>query len=157
MAKDDAPAPETSQIPRKRRALEGVPDLWLAQWLARTLKPGERRRLEAEKERRKALRKRESFAVTTVQGVEGWTPRQADGILSAAEGASSLMRTVATDTEMVRRCIIGADLVIAGPREMSVPKNVPTWERSPVWAAIAYAKHRRVAVKIIMPDGREAT
>lgn len=156
--KDDAPIP--AEIPRKRRQLEAVPDVWLAEWLggAYPLVPSQKARLEAEKARRRDLRRSESRSAAVITGPEGQTPQQKAAVAEAltAFGATEVHRPRgALDARAQIRA--GTDLVIATPREATSPGWSPVDGRSVVWIAIDYAKHRRVPVKIIMPDGKEGT
>lgn len=144
--------------PAKRRALQAAPDLWLAVWAnSDALTPSQLRRVQEEREHRKTQSVPQT-RVAIVKGEEGMTPDQRRAILSAAPtGALVRHLTVSgprADTGR-RTAITAATLVLAAPREMTMPDNVPTWERSPVWAAIAYAKNRRIPVKIILPNGEE--
>jgi len=147
--------------PRKRRVLQdeqATPDLWLARWAGdKFLAPSQRRAAQDERDRRKAIRARGWLEVLIVRGVEGATPPQRRAIAEAvppeATGVTYLQAGVA---EQIREAVQRADLVIAAPRESTPPSGIPSWERSSVWAAVAYAKHRRIAVKIIMPTGEEA-
>lgn len=75
MAKDDVEIP--AKAPRKRRQLEGAPDLFLATWLANPdLVPGERRRLEDERKRRAAIAQRGRRVIGFVGELAGMTPQQ---------------------------------------------------------------------------------
>lgn len=169
--KEDAPAPK--DIPRKRRQLEAAPDLWLAVWLDRDLLPPERRRVQEEKDRRRAARARQSRLVGVVLGYEGVTPPQREAIGESLRGGlvtevysnqqlkARWLRSICHDLgvpihhDSPGNLIRAVDMVIAAPRETIAPTNTPTWERSPVWAAISYAKHRSIAVKVILSDGKE--
>lgn len=152
--------------PRKRRALERAPDIWLARWLAdESLVPADRRRVEQEKARRKTVTP--DRVVGVVVGAEGVTPEQATAIQRAlsASGATEIhhpwlpgrvhgmcralgvpVRIADTPREAVRT----ADLVIAAPKESREPTTASV---SVVWELIRYARHRRTTVKIAMPDG----
>src|SRR4051794_38435133 len=71
--KEDAPLPD--RVPRKRREIEQALSLHIAMWLdGDTLTPSERRRLEDEKARRKALQPDNRIGVLV--GEEGMTPEQ---------------------------------------------------------------------------------
>jgi hypothetical protein len=73
MKEDVGPPPE--RPPHKRRQLEQVHDQWLAVWLAgETLTPSERRRVQAEKDRRKKSLPRVIVGITATR--EGMTPPQ---------------------------------------------------------------------------------
>lgn len=156
--KDDAPVP--AEIPRKRRALEAAPDVWLAQWLggAYPLVPSQRARLEAEKARRQRIRRSQNRVATIVVGHEGQTPDQKRAVAEALRTFEPTAVYRATgDYNATRTLIREADLVIAAPRESAPPADKQVRDRSSVWIAVDYAKHRRVPVKIIMPNGKEGT
>jgi hypothetical protein len=157
MSKEDV-ADMPAQPPHKRRSLRAVPDVWLAVWAgSEILTPAEQRRVQEERERRKAQGVAQT-RVAIVKGEEGMTPAQRRAILSAVPtGALVRHWQLSGGAEDLYREALNreVDLMIAAPREMTMPNNVPTWERSPVWAAIAYAKNRRIPVKIILPNGEE--
>jgi hypothetical protein len=50
------------------------------------------------------------------------------------------------DQELVR----SSTTVVAAPKEREKPNTVEG-----VWEAVRYAKHRRVPVRVVMPDGTE--
>lgn len=169
--KDDAPTP--NEIPRKRRELERALDRWIAVWLTRSdLTPSERRRLEEEQESRKAARGRESRIAAVVVCREGASPPQAEALMEKLSGVTEVrcaphpprwLKWSCSTREIplisyeggLRWAIQQADVLLAAPRETIPPTNLPSWERSPVWAAIGYAKHRKIAVTTIMTDGKE--
>lgn len=153
--KDDAPPP--AAVPRKRRQLESLPDRWIAEWLsgAYPLPRGDRLRLEAERERRKAVRRAEDRTVTVVIGPEGQTPQQRAAVADALAMLQPTQFHRPMILEHVRQAIRESDFVIAAPREATPPSDQQVRDRSWVWLAVDYAKHRRVPVKIIMPDGKE--
>lgn len=169
--KDDAPTPEV--VPRKRRQIEAVPALWLAEWLARDdLSPGDRKRVQGEKDRRRNLNPDNRVGILV--GVEGMTPEQFatfkdmigtvgateihhPGVASKVHGmCKSLGVPVNVHHQQVsdsftanRDVVKSSDVVIATPKT-----TAPNGGGSPtVWDHIKYAKHRSVPVKIIMPDG----
>lgn len=162
--KDDAPVPE--RLPRKRRELEDALDRWLAVWLAREdLTPSERRRLEEEKARRKALTP--DVQVALIVGNEGMTPAQHDRAsdLLGAMGATEVfylqyvarhVRRLQQVTPMStgfgdeREMLREATAAIATPKEPEKPNVVQG-----VWDAVRFAKHRKIPVRVVMPDGKE--
>lgn len=167
--KDDVP-PLPDRVPAKRRQVENILDLHIAMWLASDkLTPSERRRLEGEKARRKALAPERPVGLLV--GREGVTPTQQAVVLDrlAASGATAIHhpgvaaplhsacrrvapvevhRDVRSDHAALRVVVKQAThLVIGAPKE-----NRPA--DSPVWDAVRYAKHRSTAVEVILPDGR---
>lgn len=146
-----------AEIPRKRKALEAALDSWIAVWLTGELPPSQRRRLEVERERRKQLKRSQSRVVAIVTGREGFTPPQKVAIVEALTGAHPTRTLHVPAYADIRDAIQASDLVIAGPRESAPPKNTQVRDRSSVWHAIDYAKHRGIPVKIIMPNGEEGS
>lgn len=151
MSKDDIEIP--SEIPRKRRQLEAALDSWVAFWLSGEPTPSQRRRLEEERERRKRLRRAQSRVVAVIVGPEGQTPEQKAAITEALTAAQDTV--LRPPIVAAKSAIRSSDLVIAAPRESAAPSDVQIRDRSSVWHAIDYAKHRRVPVRIIMPNGKE--
>jgi hypothetical protein len=166
--KDDVDVP--AEIPRKRRALEGWLDKWIAVWLARDdLTPFERRRLEVEKKRRRKAQP--DVKVGIVIATEGLTPEQRDyvtGFLVTSHPTELHVRL--GDAPRLRKAIIGhedvaatahpdhkdvvraATVVVAAPKEPERPDHVEG-----VWEAVRFAKHRKTPVRIVMPNGEERT
>ena len=165
--KDDVEIPTV--VPKKRRQIEHALDKWIAVWLSRDdLTPSERRRLEAEKQRRKTAAP--TVAVGILVGDEGLTPQQrawlSDFLAEAhvdelhwperalphlrkvARDLSPGIETHATHADVVR----AATIVVAAPKETEKPAEV-----SGVWEAVRLAKHRSLPVKIVMPNGEERT
>jgi hypothetical protein len=172
--KEDAPVPE--QVPVKRRQLESAPDRWLAVWLARDdLSPSQRRRVSDEKARRRAARP--SVRVGLVVSAEGMTPPQFVTVAELIDqaGATEVVHTRlprkhhgavagacrslgiplrlvedARDDEAAAKAIVrDVDRVIAAPREAR-----PRTHATPgVWSAIGLARHRGLAVQVVLPDG----
>lgn len=156
-------------IPRKRRQLEEQAtflDLHIAIWLDRDdITPSERRRLEEEKKRRKALKP--DVVVGIIVGMEGVTPGQlafAHEFLQTA-GATAIAHTTPLSKKMARlfpegvpvsaeadfRDVVrAATVVVAAPKEPEKPNQVQG-----VWEGVRYAKHRRVPVRVVMPSGDE--
>ena len=165
--KDDAEIPNA--VPRKRRQLERALDRWIAAWLAsEQLTPSERRRLEAEKERRKALRRASSVELGLIVAPEGLTPAQLAHLIEFVgearpvrlhwkHGNMPLLRKVLGGLEIGafteqhpddRDVVRAATLVVAAPKESQQSS-------SEVWAMIRYAKHRKTPVMVVMPNGDE--
>lgn len=168
MSKDDTP-PLPDRVPAKRRQIGALLDVHIAMWLASDkLTPSERRRLGEEKARRKALVPERSVGLLV--GREGVTPTQGAKLLrllrdadptvihhpgvsgplhSACRGVADVEahRDVRSDDNALRAVVKQAThLVIGAPKE-----NRPA--QSPVWDAVRYAKHRSIAVKVVLPDG----
>lgn len=164
--RDDAPRPE--RVPAKRRQLESADtlDRWIAEWLASDeITPSERRRLEAEKARRRA--RVPDNIVGVILADEGVTPKQAAGVVErvSASRPTEIRHTpgfrgrlgryfphlpvgMEVDAGVVVR---GADLIVAAPRH----EREPEAGEAGVWASIRYARHRRVPVRVILPSGKE--
>lgn len=175
--RDDAPTPE--RIPAKRRQLEDrgvVLDRHIAVWLAREdITPSERRRLEAEKARRKALRP--EWIVGLVASQEGMTPMQfavicealrvtpatelrhtrlprkhhgaVVGLCNDVGMAHRLIGDVRDEDAAAREVVRDADMVIAAPREATVQ----TYATPGIWSIIGLARHRHVPVQVVLPNG----
>lgn len=170
--KEDIP-PLPDRVPRKRRQVEGLLDVHIAMWLAGDLATSDRKRLEAEKARRKALVP--EHAVGLLVGDEGVTPQQHEKILELMAGATTIhhpgvqaalhsacKRTgvpvyvhrvrppnweVSWAEAGMREVVKECNLVIAAPKEHTPSDAV-------VWTMARYARHRSVAVKIILPTGK---
>lgn len=154
--------------PAKRRALEQAPDLWIAQWLAGDdLTPSERRRVEEVKARRRALVR--DMRVGLVVGDAGVTPPQLLALADALGGSGATeihhagvtsrvhsackavgVPVVVHHGETLQHVVRVSDTVIAAPKETYEPER-----KTGVWDIIRYAKHRNLAVTIIMPDGEK--
>lgn len=164
MAKDDV-IELPAQVPRKRRALEAVPDMWLAVWANDdTLSPGDLKRAVGERQRRKRLRP-DRVAGLVVEP-EGVTPEQLAGIRAILERTQptaivqtyvptkvhTVSKSVAVPITVLpdrREVVKQADVVIACPRTAN-----PISEG--VWELIRYARHRSTEVSIITPDWSES-
>lgn len=164
--KTDAPTPAT--VPTKRRQLHDALDRWLAEWLTRDdLTHSERQRVEAERERRKRVRGMSAEAVVGVLiGAEGATPEQLayiSGYLLTMDPVAVCHAGVARRVAQAFRTLdeIGAPDMGAVVRNADVVLAVPAHAREPareesgVWAAIRYARHRKVPVRIVLPNGTE--
>lgn len=172
MAKEDLP-PRPDSPPRNRRQLEALPDLWIAEWLAGdTLKPGERKKLEALKESRK--HRKPDVVLGVVVASEGMTPEQFKTFQRVLPlmGATEVHHTYlpgkvyrvikelgvplvihdehqATNGDVVK----AATVLLAAPKE----PDTKTYATPGVWSIIGSAKHRSLPVRIVLPDGKEAT
>jgi hypothetical protein len=147
--KEDAPAPLA--IPTKRRQLDAALDRWIAEWLDRTnLNPSTRRMLEEERERRKVVRKTGPPArVGILEAREGMTPEQRAALnewRAQFNGASEIR---SGDYQAV---VKASSAVFAAPRHAREPKS----GEPGVWAGIRYARHRKVPVTVVLPNGKEA-
>lgn len=166
--KDDVP-PLPDKVPAKRRQIEAALDVHIAVWLAGELTPSERRRLEAEKARRKALVP--DRPVGLLVGREGVTKVQQMMVLTAISAADpteihhpgvagplhsackrfapvEVHRDVRSDEDAMKEVVRSSQFVIAAPKD-----HTPSQD-SGVWDAARYARHRRVAVQIILPNGK---
>lgn len=162
MKEDIGPAPE--RPPAKRRQLEAVPDLWIAQWLAGdTLTPSERRRLEDEKGRRKAASPDKPVGVLV--GHEGVTPHQMVTLMTLVEGMRPTeihhpglpsrlhMQLRGLEVPVVvhggdyKEVVKASESVIVCPKEHQPGKSA-------MWEMLRYAKHRRLPARAVLPDGR---
>lgn len=184
MSKNDIPdLPD--RVPAKRRQVEQLLDVHIAKWLASdAITPSQRRRLEAEKARRKALSPERPVGLLV--GREGVTPIQTGivleqlaaaqpteihhpGVAGSLHSACKKLGVPVTpvrnlrgwqmglpplqghgsDDDAMRRVVhLSTHLVIGAPKEYQPTKG------SPVWDMVRHAKHRRVAVKVILPDGK---
>jgi hypothetical protein len=159
--KDDAPAPD--EIPTKRRQLHDVPDYWLAVWASRdNLTNTERARVGEERDRRKHARRQQDVTVGVLVGPEGATPEQTEYIVGylLTLGATTIV-AVDLPAKIERRLdgipVAGApdfqvvvrasDVVLAAPRASQAA--------GVVLDGIRYARHRRVPVRVVLPNGME--
>lgn len=168
--KDDVP-PLPARVPSKRRQLERLLDVHVAMWLAGDqISDAERRRLQELKAQRRATVP--DRPVGLLVGREGATPPQVQAIVDIlaqlhpteihhpgvspalhracrATGAPVIVhRDVRVDESGMPTVIRQSSTVIAAPKERS-----PQSAKSVVWDMIRYAKHRRIAVRVVLPDG----
>lgn len=162
MKEDVGPAPETP--PAKRKQLEQAPDLWIALWIANEdLPPSQRRRVQAEKDRRRATGPDKPVGVLV--GPEGITPSQMVSLLTLVEGLRPTeihhpglpsrlhMQLRAMEVPVVvhqgdyKEVVKSSDRVVVAPKESSPGKSA-------MWEMLRYAKHRRLPVQAVLPDGR---
>lgn len=164
MSKDDIEIPPAP--PRKRRQLEdpNTLDKWLAIWATDDeLPPSQRKRAQEERDRRKRLVP--DVKVGILVGEEGMTPAQAAIVAEAVAPATELhahgmyaahlrkplsgVTTPCVQHGDYREVIRYSTSLVATPKEPEKPDVVEG-----VWQAVRYAKHRKVAVKVVMPNGR---
>lgn len=163
MGKEDVgDAPEL--VPKKRRQLEQAPDLWLAQWLARdSLTPSERRRVQEQKaERRSAV---EAKNVGIIISREGVAPKQLDMLVTVVRDLkpTSLHHTrLPSKVHQALRMGVAHFLYerpIGNFQEIIKASDTvvvcPNGESGPIWEQVKYARHRRLPVRVIMPNGEE--
>lgn len=175
--KDDVPTP--AQVPRKRRQLEDrslVLDRWIAEWLAGDdITPSERRRLEAEKQRRKMLQPDVRLGLVVAQ--EGMTPPQMAtvievlavlhptevvhtrvsprthgilvGLCERIEASIRLVADVRDEEAAAKTLVHEVDIVVAAPREATVQ----TYATPGIWSVIGHARHRHLPVQVVLPNG----
>lgn len=139
--------------PRKRRQLEAALDVWIAVWLDGELSPSERRRVEGEKQRRKEERQRdEPIRLVVLGAVEGFTPEQRR-LLRDKKAEAEVFMTWRSGfgTRTYQEVVKEGNFVVAAPKEMAKPERPP---EGSVWAAVRYAKDRKLPVEVIMPDGQ---
>lgn len=167
MKDDVGPLPDT--VPKKRRAIEQLADLHVALWLAGDdITPLERKKLTAEKERRKTLRPPVKVGLLVPQ--EGLTPLQFKAFQEAlpSMGATEVhfpelpskvyyvVKQVAGAERHKYGVALGyADALAKVVRESTVvlafPKGAEA--KDAVNANIKYAKHRSIPVRVIGPGG----
>jgi hypothetical protein len=158
--------------PRKRRQLESAPAKWLAVWASdESLPPSQRRRAQAERDRRKRGQGMETI-VGLLVGSEGATPQQVEVMRERAH-AGDVKRVKAPRPlklglkresyvvcdepwagaaldERLKYIVRTSTTLVATPEKDHDPQRVEG-----VWEAVRYAKHRNVPVKVVMPDGGE--
>jgi hypothetical protein len=156
--------------PRKRRQLEDpgqTLDKWLAVWATdESLPPSQRARAQAERDRRKALVPDVRLGV--IVGVEGMTPAQREVVAASMANATELhwltstfphlrralvelgRHVAGTSHEDPRDVVRHSSTLVAAPKEPEKPDRVEG-----VWEAVRYAKHRKVPVRVVLPNGDE--
>lgn len=170
--------PSKRRVMRDRNA---TPNIWLHEWVANEgLPPGVRRTVEDELQRRKAEDRLEVVEVGVLIGTEGATPQQVatfsewwgevnptllhvpscfpvrfdpqrnkPKIPALRDVANDLANREtwyrASEREELREVVLHASTIVALP-----PRITPT---GTVWVAVSYAKHRKIPVKVILPDG----
>lgn len=172
--KTDLP-PTPARPPAKRRTLHdrnATPNVWLHQWAGdELLPPSARVKATDELERRKTEDRLNKVEAGILIGTEGATPQQvatfsewwveakvtrfhAPGPFSGRDlraviGDVGTARYLCpTRREELRAVVLAADTLVALP-----PRVTPVGD---VWDAVRYAKHRKVAVTVILPDGKVA-
>lgn len=183
MKADVPPLPD--RVPAKRRQVEALLDVHIAMWLASDqITPSQRRRLDAEKARRRALTPEQPVGLLV--GREGVTPVQQEHVIAAIVAAQptqiihpgvagplhSACRRVGvpvkalrnmrshhmalppfqmhgSDADAMREVVRSSQLVVAAPKDHTPDSD------SDVWDAARYARHRSIAVQIILPNGKQ--
>lgn len=144
--KEDAPRP--AKVPMKRRQLEELVPRWIAEWLASDdLTPAERAVLEDEKHRRK-IGMSGSPVLGLLVGPEGMTPAQK---IALAEFRAEIDAKSEINSGDLKAVVRTATHVFAAPKHSRAPAS----GEQGVWAAIRYARHRKVPVKIVLPNGED--
>lgn len=171
--KDDLP-PCPQRPPKKRKALNDAPDLWLRTWHEQNnLTPSERKKVQEVIDYRRKERGRETAKLGILVGKEGMTPQQLATLATVLAAASAtelhtpwlpskvyhactrsgLPVTVhegRTFTAQASEVVKNSDFIIAAPKETQEPVQKVTGS---VWGMVKYAKHRSVPVKVIEPGG----
>jgi hypothetical protein len=176
--KDDVEIP-AKVPPTKRKVLESPSltlDKWLAVWAADPDQPpSARKRAQDERDRRKALMP--DVRVGVILGEEGMTPAQRVAVrdfvlaqspteLHVQKGSYTHLRRLLfelSDQELVpipppsvqpdpSTIVRASTTLVAVPKDNEKPNVVEG-----VWEAVRYAKHRKVPVRVVMPDGTERT
>lgn len=138
--KTDVEIPDT--IPVKRRQLQDenrTPNLFIRAWLDRDdLTPSQRSRLDEELTRRRKTVPLDALAI--IRDPAGVTPQQRKALHEYTKSLS--IASVGDD-------IKEANVVVC------LPKETRRTLGSPVWEAERYARHRKLPVKVILPNGEE--
>lgn len=175
MAKQDLQAiPVPRHPPRKRYQLENeqkIPDLWLAMWTTDTgLSDDERERVQAERDRRKALKPDQVVGLLLDrEGISGpqldrtreilaglkptaihhpWAASQVHSACLALDVPVVVHKDVRNDAAPLREVVLASMFIIAAPRKAEDFRN-----RTPAWEAAQYARHRKLPVTVVLPDG----
>lgn len=169
MKEDVGPLPDA--VPKKRRQIEQITDLHLAMWLdaESDITPLERKKLTAEKERRKTLKP--DIILGVVCCTEGATPDQLRTLRKV------LLRIAPTEVHQhplpskvnfivkslgTQRAVHNApgEVVRASTVVVALPKETEKFlasSKSLIAESIKLAKHRSTPVRVILPDGREVS
>lgn len=161
----DIPLPP--HVPVKRKQLRDVLDVHIAMWLAGdTITDYDRARLEGEKAERARRRRRPPCVVGVLVGPEGLTPAQLRAVRDALAmlepteihlpfRASRQLQAMCRERQVplsshrdLRQIVRNSQHVVAAPRERVEPKT-----KTGVWDSVKFAKHRSLAVTVILPDG----
>jgi hypothetical protein len=165
-------------VPRKRRQLEAADAADLATWAADPELPEpDRRRAQAERDRRKQLRRRTGAGmVGVIVGVPGASPPQIEALLDEldrikpvqivhpyassklhqackAGGAVVIVERGPITPELQIRCADEADVVVG----LSPNPVMPEQKDGDVWKALRRAKDRGADVVVLWPDGSRLT
>jgi hypothetical protein len=160
VSKEDIP-PAPARPPAKRRHLELAPDVHLAVWLAGELTPSERRKVQAEKDRRKD--RKQPVTVTILVGREGGTPVQVRELREALESLNpdailhtGVPRAVHTACRAVAPTTVQPDArenVKCATFVIALPRDATPSPTSPLWSLIQYARHRKLPTIVVTPTG----
>lgn len=165
--------PRPAKPPKSKRALAQLPDVWIAEWLAsEDISPGDRKKLQAIKDERKAHHPDVKLAFIPSQA--GMTPEQFRAFQRIVPnmGATEVHlhgRIEGKPYQVFKKLGVPIEfhtsVGIDGAKEMlrqstvviAVPKEttVKAYATLGTWELIGYARNRSMPVKIIMPDGRE--
>jgi hypothetical protein len=171
LTKEDVP-PLPDRVPTKRQQVCQLLDVHIAMWLAdENLSYPERKRLEAEKRRRKEVQHERSMGLLI--GPEGMTPIQQEAVERLLQQsrvtvihhpivsprlhynckliASVRVWREGSISDRLKKVVLEADEMIAAPKELREPRQKV---EGTVWWAIKYAKFRRKPVNIVMSTGR---
>lgn len=153
-------------VPRKRRQIEGALDLHIALWLdSDDLRPADRRNLQNEKARRKALSPQKDVGVLV--SPSGARPEQIAALRAAlmkigatavghlwqagkvpaacrAAGVPTTPLSGHSPQDLIRAC---DEMIVL----VSTPARRPYAEGG-AWGWIGYARHRGLPVTVIWPD-----
>jgi hypothetical protein len=147
--------------PKKRRQMESpnTLDKWLAVWANdENLTPSERRRAQDERERRKAEAP-DPRIVGLLIGEQGVTPQQLDVLRDRCARAEEVhaTRTVKLGLapgvfhmeESLRDVVAAVNEIVAAPAQTYEPEQ----KIAGVWPEVRYARHRKIPVLVLYPDG----
>jgi hypothetical protein len=165
---------EVPRVPRKRYQLEKALDKWLAIWADDpTLSEGDHERVQAERDRRKKLRKIKERTVGVVLSKAGAKPEQVHvltemltqlrpstilhpyappAVHRACTATGAEVRVTAYGARMMEGQLAAtdADVVIGLATSFQMPDRKDGLD---VWHALRRAKDRGIEVRVVWPDG----
>lgn len=162
MKEDLGPRPAT--VPVKRRQLEAAPAVWLAEWATdEALPPSQRRRAQAERDRRKEAVV--DVRVGVIVGNEGVTREQQEAVVERVRqfGATMILHPGTSSKFHQALKAVAPTKPVFEPlaryqhiiKESDAVVVAPPGPRGPVFEQAKYARHRSLPVAVIMPDGEE--